>query len=185
MLLPNEAPAGAGTQDPSSALHLSCLLQRSPVAVHFWSSALKLAEGSGECLVACGVDVTRTSLDFVSPTQLSGADTNSLMFQTLSSGFSCHLYSFHGSALNCLLLLGAQTMTAPPWCFLVARCLCELYVATILNTSHSKLKGWKSQSWHKFNKSRIRTSYGGLCKQKRSIETHHVTTVCTLPLFIH
>lgn len=70
--------------------------------------------------MACGVDVTRTSLDFVSPTQLSVADTNSLMFQILSSGFSCHLYSFHGSALNCLLLLRAQTTTTPPSCFLAA-----------------------------------------------------------------
>lgn len=76
--------------------------------------------------MACGVDVTRTSLDFVSPAQLSVADTNSLMFQTLSSGFSCHLYSFHGSALNCLLLLKAQTTTTPPSCFLTAWCLCEL-----------------------------------------------------------
>lgn len=72
--------------------------------------------------MACGVDVTRTSLDFVSPTQLSVADTNSLMFQTLSSDFSCHLYSFQ-SALNCLLLLKAQTTTAPPSCFTAAWCL--------------------------------------------------------------
>lgn len=87
-LLPNKAPAGAGTRDPSSALHLPCSLQRSPVVVRFRSSALEVAEGSRECFVACGVDVTRTSLDFMSPAQLSVAATNSLMFQTLSSGFS-------------------------------------------------------------------------------------------------
>lgn len=91
-LLPDKALSGAGIRDPS-ALHLSRLLHRSPIIEHFWSSALKVAEGSGECFVAYGVDVPRTSLDFVSPTQLSVADTNSLMFQPLSSGFSCRLYT--------------------------------------------------------------------------------------------
>lgn len=54
-----------------------------------------------------------------------------LMFQTLSSGFSYHLYSLHGPALSCLLLLRAQTTTATPSCFLAAQCLCELYIPAI------------------------------------------------------
>lgn len=77
-LLPSKAVGGAGTRDPSSALHLSCSLQGSPATLHFWSSAQWAAEGSGEILWLLQWMVHRllTSLDLVSPMQLSVADTN-------------------------------------------------------------------------------------------------------------
>lgn len=75
-VLPSRAAAGAGTQDPSSALHLSaCSREALPQCIsdHLHSGLLK---GEGRVLWLVQWIGTRTSPDFVSPMQLSVADTN-------------------------------------------------------------------------------------------------------------
>lgn len=182
-LLPSKAVAGAGTQDslpfllaPEKPCHSVILIFCTVGCWREWGEFCGLCTG-------CYKESSRLCVSYA----VVCSWHQHLMFQTLSSGFSYHLYSLHGPAASCLLLLGAQTTTAPPSCFHTV----SVWAFHFFNAQYLtlKIKKVKEQSQCKFNKSKILTSYKswhkGFAHKKAALRHFTVTTVCTLPLFIH